>query len=129
MTSRPSLQNLTDLASSAWVPTTMATEPSSSPLRVSAASFVPTKRESWRTRRPVPAKRSPKVLACWRASSVVGAITATCTPDMAAMKAARNATSVLPKPTSPQISRSIGRPEARSASTSAMARSWSSVSW
>ena len=44
------------------------------------------------------------------------------------MKAARSATSVLPKPTSPQISRSIGRPAARSSITSAMARAWSSVS-
>ena len=65
---------------------------------------------------------------CWRASSVVGTTTATCLPFIAAMKAARSATSVLPKPTSPQISRSIGRPEARSASTAAMAASWSSVS-
>ena len=44
------------------------------------------------------------------------------------MKAARNATSVLPNPTSPQISRSIGLPEAMSASVSAIAFSWSSVS-
>ena len=34
----------------------------------------------------------------------------------------------LAEATSPQISRSIGRPEARSSSTSAMARDWSSVS-
>jgi hypothetical protein len=45
---------------------------------------------------------------------VVGTTTATCLPFMAATKAARSATSVLPKPTSPQISRSIGRPEASS---------------
>ena len=49
-------------------------------------------------------------------------VAATQAPDIAAMNAARSATSVLPKPTSPQISRSIGRPEARSSSTSAMAR-------
>ena len=53
---------------------------------------------------------------------------ATCMPDMAATKAARSATSVLPKPTSPQTSRSIGLPDSRSASTSSIARSWSSVS-
>ena len=35
-------------------------------------------------------------------------------------QAARSATSVLPKPTSPQISRSIGRPLARSSSTAPM---------
>ena len=54
-------------------------------------------------------------MKCWRASSVVGTTTATCLPFMAVTKAARSATSVLPKPTSPQMSRSIGRPEARSA--------------
>ena len=47
---------------------------------------------------------------------------------IAETKAARSATSVLPKPTSPQISRSIGRPELRSASTAAIAACWSSVS-
>ncbi len=44
---------------------------------------------------------------------MVGTTTATCSPAMAATKAARKATSVLPKPTSPQISRSIGRPLAK----------------
>ena len=48
-----------------------------------------------------------KVLKCWRDSSVVGTTTATCWPDMATAKAARSATSVLPKPTSPQTSRSM----------------------
>ena len=43
-------------------------------------------------------------------------------------QAARSATSVLPKPTSPQISRSIGRPLARSSSTASMLVVWSSVS-
>ncbi len=94
----------------------------------SAASFAGTMRESCATFTGSPAKRSEKVRKCWRASSVVGTTTATCAPDIAATKAARNATSVLPKPTSPQISRSIGRPDARSSSTSAMARAWSSVS-
>ena len=45
-------------------------------------------------------------------ASVVGTTTATCLPFMAVTKAARNATSVLPKPTSPQTRRSIGRPDA-----------------
>ena len=65
---------------------------------------------------------------CWRASTVVGATTATCLPHSATAAAARSAISVLPKPTSPQTSRSIGRPEARSARTAAMARAWSGVS-
>ena len=71
-----------------------------------------------RDRRPTlsgkPAKRSLKPGKCWRASSVVGATSATCWPFIAATKAARSATSVLPKPTSPQTSRSIGLPSARS---------------
>ena len=49
-------------------------------------------------------------------------------PSIAATKAARSATSVLPKPTSPQISRSIGRPAERSSSVASIAASWSSVS-
>ena len=68
-----------------------------------------------------PAKRARNVLKCWRASSVVGTTTATCLPLIAAAKAARSATSVLPKPTSPQTSRSIGRPVPRSSSTASMA--------
>ena len=45
-----------------------------------------------------------------------------------AMKAARRATSVLPKPTSPHTRRSIGRPDFMSATTASMAASWSGVS-
>ena len=74
------------------------------------------------------AKRCENPLKCWRARSVVGATTTTCLPLMAAAKAPRIATSVLPKPTSPQISRSIGRPDARSSNVASMAFSWSSVS-
>ena len=57
-----------------------------------------------------PLKRSVKVAKCWRASSVVGTTTATWKPASAATKAARSATSVLPKPTSPHTSRSMGLP-------------------
>ena len=106
----------------------MSTWPSASPSRVALASAAGTSRLSAPTFSPVPAKRSRKVAACCRAKSVVGQITATCDPDEAATNAARSATSVLPKPTSPHTSRSIGRPAARSSSTSAVARSWSSVS-
>ncbi len=116
------------LASRAWVPMTMLTLPSATPARTTVASLAVTMRESWAILSGKSAKRAVKVRKCCRASSVVGTTTATWLPDIAATKAARNATSVLPKPTSPQISRSIGRPEARSSSTSAMARAWSSVS-
>ncbi|CFP66353.1 Uncharacterised protein [Bordetella pertussis] len=45
-----------------------------------------------------------------------------------ARKAARSATSVLPKPTSPHTSRSMGRPEVMSMMTAWMAAAWSGVS-
>ena len=112
------------LPSSAWVPITMSTLPSARPAldlgelgrRTPAATPAPTFTGK-------PRKRSVKVLKCWRASSVVGTTTATCLPLIAATKAARSATSVLPKPTSPQISRSIGRPEPRSLMVASIAAS------
>ena len=67
------------------------------------APWSATRREAWATFTGKPLKRSVKVLVCWRASSVVGTTTATCLPSSAAANAARSATSVLPKPTSPQI--------------------------
>ena len=76
--------NVTLFASSAWVPMTISIEPSARPARVSAASLAATKRESWRMRNGRPRKRSEKFLKCWRESSVVGAITATCMPEAAA---------------------------------------------
>ncbi len=53
--------------------------------------------------------RAWKLLKCCCARIVVGQSTATCRPAVAMRNAARIATSVLPKPTSPQTSRSIGR--------------------
>jgi hypothetical protein len=47
----------------------------------------------------------------------------------AALNAALTATSVLPNPTSPQTSRSVGCGLCMSALTAAMAASWSGVSW
>ena len=59
---------------------------------------------------------------------VVGTSTAACFPAITTWNAARIATSVLPYPTSPQTSRSIGRGEERSDSTSRITCSWSGVS-
>ena len=59
---------------------------------------------------------------------MVGTSTATWRPALAAAKAARTATSVLPKPTSPQTTRSIGWLLARSRRVASMAASWSGVS-
>ena len=67
-------------------------------------------------------KRSRKVCRCCCASTVVGASTSTWRPALATLNAARSATSVLPKPTSPQISRSIGRSDSRSSLTASIAR-------
>ena len=58
----------------------------------------------------------------------MGTSTSTCLPAAADLKAARIAISVLPKPTSPQIRRSIGRGRSMSSATASMARCWSGVS-
>jgi len=58
--------------------------------------------------------RSDKVRSACDARMVVGASTAICFLSQIALKAARMATSVLPKPTSPHTSRSIGFPDSMS---------------
>ena len=68
------------------------------------------------------------MLPCWVTSRVVGASTATCLPSWIALNAARMATSVLPKPTSPHSRRSIGYGRSMSTLTSSMAVRWSGVS-
>ncbi len=93
-----------------------------------AISFVLLKRESSAMRTGQSAKRSVKVCVCCSASSVVGERIATCLPAITAMNAARSATSVLPKPTSPQTSRSIGLPLVMSPITAVIAAAWSGVS-
>ena len=80
------------------------------------------------TAMPVLANRRSNTSRCCRARTVVGAATSTCQPAKAALAAARNATSVLPKPTSPHTRRSMGRPAARSACTASMAARWQGVS-
>ena len=67
------------------------------------------------------ANRSDRVRQCCWASTVVGASMATCFPAVIALKMARMATSVLPKPTSPQTRRSIGSAFSMSRFTSAVA--------
>jgi hypothetical protein len=79
-----------------------------------AVSFALRKRDSSASFTGQSAKRSEKFWKCCSASSVVGTSTATCLPSATATNAARSATSVLPKPTSPQIRRSIGLPDCRS---------------
>ena len=65
------------------------------------------KRESIAILTGYAAMRSTKVVKCCSASMVVGTRYATCFPSCTALNAALMATSVFPKPTSPQIRRSI----------------------
>ncbi|MBI2614822.1 MAG: hypothetical protein HYW52_03910 [Gemmatimonadetes bacterium] len=58
----------------------------------------------------------------------MGTNTATCLPACTALKAPRTATSVLPYPTSPTTSRSIGCGRSMSRLTSSVALRWSGVS-
>src|SRR5665647_1949113 len=127
MTSPRSLKTI-DSESSRCVPMTMSTVPPCIPAMVSLDSFSVWKRESARRWIGKPAKRSWKVSMCWRTSSVVGTSIATCLPSWIALNAARTATSVLPKPTSPESRRSIGMGRSMSALTSSMVVSWSGVS-
>ena len=86
------------------------------------------KRETISTRTGKSANRSRNVFQCCCASTVVGTSISTWRPSSATANAARSATSVLPKPTSPQTSRSIGRGASRSSFTASIAVRWSSVS-
>ena len=102
--------------------------PAASPSSAAFTSFAERKRDSSASFTGSSAKRSENTLKCCSASSVVGTSTATCLPSASATNAARSATSVLPKPTSPQTSRSIGLPAVRSAITASIAACWSGVS-
>ena len=85
-------------------------------------------RETISTRTGKSRNRSLNVAACCWARIVVGTSISTWRPADAALNAARTATSVLPNPTSPHTSRSIGRSDSMSSLTTSMAASWSSVS-
>ncbi|MNS89231.1 hypothetical protein D3C72_1232370 [compost metagenome] len=128
MMTRPRRVNFTSSDSSLCVPMTMSMVPSAMPLNACVISLPLRKRDNSAMRTGQSAKRSAKVCACCSASRVVGARMATCLPPMTAMNAARSATSVLPKPTSPQTRRSIGLPEVMSLMTLWMASAWSGVS-
>src|SRR5262249_13888058 len=81
--------------------TSTSTLPSFKPLSVSSCSALDSKRLSGLTVSGYSAKRLANVKKCCCASTVVGHKSATCRPWLAAKNAARSATSVLPKPTSP----------------------------
>ncbi len=100
--------NLTSPESSLWVPTTMSMVPSARPAIAALTSLAVRKRDISATFTGHCPKRLLMVWKCCSASSVVGASSATCLPPCTATNIARSATSVLPKPTSPHTSRSIG---------------------
>ena len=124
---RPRRLNLTSFCKSLCVPMAMSISPVARPFSAAPVSLPLLKRDSSAMRIGQSAKRSLKVWKCCSASSVVGVSTATCMPSATATKAARSATSVFPKPTSPHTTRSIGLSFAMSASTSSMAFCWSGV--
>ena len=127
-TSRPRSRKPTSFDSNRWVPITMSTVPLRSPATTCFCCFGVRNRDSSSTSTGNGSNLDSKTRKCCAASTVVGARTATCLPSIAALNAALSATSVLPNPTSPASSRSIGADASMSAKTSRMARAWSAVS-
>ena len=124
----PKSLKTTFLLSKECVPIRTSIDPSSTPLRTCFFSAVLRKRLSTSTLTPNGANRFQKVWKCCCAKTVVGTRTATCLPLITALKMARMATSVLPKPTSPASKRSIGTGFSMDSLISAVACNWSSVS-
>ena len=108
MMTRPRFGNLTSCDKSLCVPITISIWPFASASMVCLTSLVLRKRDNSAIRTGKSAKRSLKVWKCCSANKVVGARIATCRESDTAIKAARKATSVFPKPTSPHTSLSIG---------------------
>ena len=110
------------------MPISTSTFPSRYSARTRFTSAGGRKRDTISTRTGKSRNRSRNVAACCWARIVVGTSISTWRPADAALNAARTATSVLPKPTSPHTSRSIGRSDSMSSFTMSIAASWSSVS-
>ena len=128
MMTKPNCLNCTSSCSSLCVPITMSMLPEASASRALLVSLPVLKRDSDSILNGQSAKRSRKLFKCCCTNSVVGAIIATCLPAFAATNAARMATSVLPKPTSPHTTRSIGCDARMSLITFSIAKPWSGVS-
>ena len=78
------------------MPIRMSTAPAAVLASTALISFGERKREIISIVTGNGAKRLRKVFQCWKASTVVGASTATCLPSSTQRMAARMATSVLP---------------------------------
>ena len=124
---RPRRWKSTPWLSRAWVPTRRWVSPAARRARQArfwGAVMDPVSRS---TTRPEPSSRPFKVLACWWASSSVGAMRAVWQPFSQASQAQAAATTVLPEPTSPWSRRFMGVGCFRSAPASSMARRWAPV--
>ena len=128
ITRSPKSLNTIPSCKSLWVPMTTSHSPVARCFIVSFCSFWDRKRDINSTLTPKGLKRSEIVWKCCNARIVVGTTTATCFPEVTALNIPRIATSVLPNPTSPQISLSIGFSHSMSALTSVIAFIWSGVS-
>ncbi len=106
---KPKSLYMTSPCNNLWVPITMSALPLSRFLMDCVLALPVLKRDKLSICMGQSAKRSRKVSKCCWANNVVGTNTATCLPFCTAMNAALNATSVLPKPTSPQTNLSMGR--------------------
>ena len=127
-TARARSSNATASWSRACVPTTTWAWPEriASPARRRASAGRDPVRSVTATPR---SSSSPATVSrCWRASRSVGARSAAWRPASAAAARAHAATAVLPDPTSPWMSRSIGTGRARSPRISSSAVAWSGVS-
>ena len=109
MMTNPNFLNTTSSERSRCVPIRISISPRAVAASVSACSFFERNRQTISMRTGKAAIRSVKLSRCCWASTVVGTRIATCSPSSTALNAHRMATSVLPKPTSPQSKRSIGR--------------------
>ena len=125
---RPRFWGTTSRESTRWVPISTSTLPSLNSWSTRFTSAGGRKRDTISTRSGKSRYRSLNVVPCCWARIVVGTSISIWRPFTATVNAARTATSVLPNPTSPHTSRSIGRGASRSSLTTSMAGSWSSVS-
>ena len=105
---KPRFLNATSSWSNLCVPITISILPLARAAKALLVSLPVLKRDKDSILKGQSAKRSRKLFKCCWTNKVVGAIIATCLPAFAATNAARIATSVLPKPTSPHTTRSIG---------------------
>ena len=124
----PSSFGITSRDRRRWVPTSTSTFPAAKSAITCFVSAGLRKRETISMLSGKSRKRSRNVFQCCSARIVVGHRTSTWRLLTATANAARTATSVFPKPTSPQTSLSIGLVDSRSSLTASIARAWSSVS-